>query len=152
MALLAGTNDLTAVHTVHVQYAAKGREIIVRIVMSASTGVPLYEQIVEQAREQILSGELPAGAALPSLRTLAAELRVSLITTTRAYNELAAAGLIINVPGKGSFVARLDRAEIKRGALEHARADIQRVVTSARSTGLITLEELTSMIREEWNR
>lgn len=122
-----------------------------RVVISVSSGEPLYEQIVAQVREQILTGQLPAGAALPSLRSLAAELRVSLITTTRAYNELAAAGLIVNVPGKGSFVAQLDQAEIRRGALEQARRDVRRVVDSTKGTGLIALEELTEMIREEWN-
>lgn len=122
-----------------------------RVVISVSSGEPLYEQIVAQVREQILTGQLPAGAALPSLRSLAAELRVSLITTTRAYNELAAAGLIVNVPGKGSFVAQLDQAEVRRGALEQARRDVRRVVDSTKGTGLIALEELTEMIREEWN-
>jgi GntR family transcriptional regulator len=78
------------------------------------SGVPLYEQIVEQVRQQIMAGKLAAGAALPSLRALAGELRVSLITTTRAYNDLAAEGLIVNVPGKGSFVAQIDPDEARR--------------------------------------
>lgn len=124
----------------------------IRVIVAATSGVPLYEQIVEQVRQQIMAGELPAGATLPSLRALAGELRVSLITTTRAYNDLAAEGLIVNVPGKGSFVAQLDPEEARRGALERARGGLRQVVGRAKNTGLVSLEELTSMIAEEWKR
>lgn len=121
-----------------------------RIIVSTTSGVPLYEQIVEQIRQQIMAGDIAAGAALPSLRALAGELRVSLITTTRAYNDLAAEGLIINVPGKGSFVAQLDPEEARRGALERARDGLRHVVGRVRNTGLVSLDELTAMIAEEW--
>lgn len=123
-----------------------------RVIVSATSGVPLYEQIVEQVRQQIMAGELAARAALPSLRVLAGELRVSLITTTRAYNDLAAEGLIVNVPGKGSFVAEFDPDEARRGALARAREGLRQVVARARPTGLVSLEELTGMIEEEWER
>jgi GntR family transcriptional regulator len=123
-----------------------------RVVVSPVSGVPLYQQIVEQIRQQIMSGELAAGAALPSLRALAAELRVSLITTTRAYNDLAVEGLIVNVPGKGSFVARIDPADARRSSLEQARAELREIVTRARHTGLVSLEELTAMLTQEWER
>lgn len=123
-----------------------------RVIVLAVSGVPLYEQIVEQIRQQIMAGELAAGTALPSLRVLAGELRVSLITTTRAYNDLAAEGLIVNVPGKGSFVAQLDPDEARRGALERAREGLRQVVARTRHTGLVSLNELTEMIAEEWER
>ncbi|PRI12358.1 hypothetical protein B4915_01385 [Leucobacter massiliensis] len=123
-----------------------------RVLVSQTSGVPLYEQIVEQLRQQILAGELEAGAALPSLRALAAELRVSLITTTRAYNELAAEGLIVNVPARGSFVAELDPDRARQGALNHARDGLRQLVARARPTGLVSLEELTRMLKEEWER
>ena len=123
-----------------------------RVIVSPVSGVPLYEQIVEQVRQQIMAGELAAGAALPSLRALAGELRVSLITTTRAYNDLAAEGLIANVPGKGSFVARIDADEARRNSLERARDGLRQIVDRTRHTGLVSLEELTAMLAEEWER
>jgi GntR family transcriptional regulator len=123
-----------------------------RVIVSPLSGVPLYEQIVEQVRQQVMAGELAAGAALPSLRALARELRVSLITTTRAYNDLAAEGLIVNVPGKGSFVAQIDPAEARRNSLERAREGLRQVVARIRHTGLVSLEELTAMLAEEWER
>lgn len=123
-----------------------------RVIVSPLSGVPLYEQIVEQVRQQIMTGELAAGAALPSLRALAGELRVSLITTTRAYNDLAAEGLIVNVPGKGSFVAQIDPDEARRNSLERAREGLSQVVARTRHTGLVSLEELTAMLAEEWER
>jgi GntR family transcriptional regulator len=123
-----------------------------RVVVSPVSGVPLYEQIVEQVRQQIMAGDLAAGAALPSLRALAGELRVSLITTTRAYNDLAAEGLIVNVPGKGSFVAEIDPDEARRSALDRARAELRQIADRARHTKLVSLEELTAMLAEEWER
>ncbi len=123
-----------------------------RVIVSPLSGVPLYEQIVEQVRQQIMTGELAAGTALPSLRVLAGELRVSLITTTRAYNDLAAEGLIVNVPGKGSFVAQIDPDEARRNSLERAREGLAQVVARTRHTGLVSLEELTVMLAEEWER
>jgi GntR family transcriptional regulator len=123
-----------------------------RVIVSLESGVALYEQIVEQVRQQIVAGELPAGTALPSLRALAAELRVSLITTTRAYNDLAAEGLIVNVPGKGSFVAQIDPDEARRSALERARAGLRQIVAHTRHTRLVSLAELTAILAEEWER
>lgn len=123
-----------------------------RVVLSHSSGVPLYEQIVEQIRQEILAGELASGAALPSLRALARDLRVSLITTTRAYNELAAEGLIVNVPAKGSFVADVDPRSAKTEALLRARADAGQMIGRAKAGGLISLEELQSILAEEWER
>jgi GntR family transcriptional regulator len=121
-----------------------------RVIVSPLSGVPLYEQIVEQVRQQIMAGEVPAGAELPSLRALARELRVSLITTTRAYNDLAAEGLIVNVPGKGSFVAQINPDEARRNSLVRAREGLRQVVARTRHTGLVSLEELTAMLAEEW--
>ena len=113
------------------------------VIVSPGPGVPLYEQIVEQIRQQIMAGELTAGTPLPSLRALAGELRVSLITTTRAYNDLAAEGLIVNVPGKGSFVAQIDATGLKRGLIETivslSRAEhkrrVQRTLAVVKSRG-----------------
>lgn len=75
-----------------------------KLIISSVSGEPIYEQIKNQIRSAIMSGELMAGEALPSLRKLAKELRISVLTVTRAYNELADEGLVENVQGKGTFV------------------------------------------------
>lgn len=75
------------------------------IILSNSSHLPIYEQIKLQLREQILNGELKANDQLPSLRALARDLRISILTCTRAYGELEREGFITSVPGKGFFVA-----------------------------------------------
>ena len=75
----------------------------VDIIISNSSGKPIYEQIADQVKEQIMAGALAAGDALPSMRLLAKELRISVITTKRAYEELERDGFLENVPGKGCF-------------------------------------------------
>ena len=78
-----------------------------RLVISNGSGMPIYEQIKAQIKEAILSGELEEEEALPSLRTLARELKISVLTTTRAYTELEQEGFVKNVQGKGAgFRAR----------------------------------------------
>ena len=81
----------------------------VDIIISNSSGKPIYEQIADQVKEQIMAGALAAGDALPSMRLLAKELRISVITTKRAYEELERDGFLENVPGKGCFVAPQNR-------------------------------------------
>lgn len=76
--------------------------------ISNSSDKPIYEQIMTQIKSQILSGALKEGDALPSIRVLARELRISVITTKRAYDELEHAGLLHSVAGKGTFVAAAD--------------------------------------------
>ena len=75
-----------------------------KLIISSVSGEPIYEQIKTQIRSAVLSGELKAGEALPSLRKLAKELRISVLTVTRAYNELADEGVVQNIQGKGTFV------------------------------------------------
>ena len=123
-----------------------------KVVVSLTSGVPLYAQIVDQIRQQIVSGALAAGEPLPSLRALASDLRVSLITTTRAYNELAAKGLTVNVPGKGSFVAQIDPAAARHDSLERVGEDLARIVASVKPSGLVSLEDLIDILTKEWNR
>ena len=84
------------------------------IIIRNSGGVPIYDQITRQMKGLILRGELKEGEALPSMRLLAKELRISVITTKRAYEELERDGFLDNVPGKGCFVAPQNR-ELLRG-------------------------------------
>ena len=95
------------------------------IILTNAGGQPIYDQIVSQIKAQILSGKLKEGDALPSLRTLAKDLRISVITTKRAYEELEREGFIVSLTGKGSFVAgantELIREEHLRRLEEHLR-------------------------------
>ena len=120
------------------------------VVLSHTSGVPLYEQIFEQLRSAILRGELAEGTQLTSLRQLARDLQVSLITTTRAYNDLAAAGLIANVPGKGSYVLAVDREASRVEAIRTVRDRLGRVVTAAATAG-IDPATLHDILDEVWN-
>ena len=109
----------------------------------------MYEQIVDQIRQAIWSGDLPAGTPLPSLRRLARDLEVSLITTTRAYNDLAAAGLIANQAGRGSFVLPQDEAETRERLLARLDRQLDDAVATARLAGL-DLSDLHERTARRW--
>lgn len=98
-----------------------------RIIISNSAGVPIYEQIKEQIKSAIFSGELNEGEALPSIRALARDLQVSVITTTRAYGDLEQEGFVTNVQGKGCFVL----PQNKELALERARTAVEESLAAA---------------------
>ena len=114
------------------------------ILIDNRSGKPIYEQIVDQLRDQILSGELQADEALPSIRSLAKDLRISVITTKRAYEELEAAGYIYTLPGKGSFVAPRNEALLREEHLRQLEEHLQEVRRLARLCGL-SREELTEL-------
>lgn len=107
-----------------------------RVVLSNSSQVPLYEQIKEQIGAAILGGDLAEGAALPSVRALARDLRISVITTTRAYAELAAEGFITTIPGKGTFVQALDSALVREQRVRQVETALQAALDAARPAGL----------------
>lgn len=120
------------------------------IVISNSSGKPIYEQITDQIKAQIMAGSLKAGDPLPSMRTLATDLRVSVITTKRAYNDLEAEGFIETVTGKGSFVAAQDPQLLRESNLREAEAHIGRAVEVARRAG-ISREELHEILDIEYD-
>jgi GntR family transcriptional regulator len=107
-----------------------------RVVLSNTSGVPLYEQIKEQVRTAILAGELAEGDALPSIRALARDLQISVITTTRAYADLAAEGFVANVPGKGAFVLGVDSALVHEQLLRQVEDGLGAALHAARLAGL----------------
>ncbi len=112
-------------------------EIIIR-----NTGdIPIYEQITRQVKSLILRGELKEGEALPSMRLLARDLRISVITTKRAYEELEREGFITTVPGKGCFVAPRNLELVREDALRRVEEHLSAAVEVAR-TAAISLEEL----------
>ena len=118
------------------------------IILSNSSGKPIYEQIADQVREQILSGALSAGDALPSMRVLAKELRISVITTKRAYEELERDGFLDNVPGNGCFVAPQNRELLREAQLRRVEDILAQAVDEARKGGfsLSELQELLTLL------
>ena len=121
------------------------------ILINSRSGVPIYEQIRDQIRGQILSGALEEEQALPSIRSLAKDLRISVITTKRAYEELESAGLIYTLPGKGSFVAARSPELLREEHLFELEEHLRRVQHLAHLCGLSReqLRELYEMVEEE---
>lgn len=123
--------------------------------ISQASGVPYYRQVVDQMAELIRSGRLPAGTLLPSVRELARQLLVSLITVRRSYADLESAGLIVRRQGQGTFVAEGVEAASRERALGEARAQLADAVSRARQLGLEGaelrrfLEQLLEQIGED---
>lgn len=115
------------------------------IIISNSSGRPIYDQIVSQIKNQIMAGELVEGEALPSMRVLAKELRISVITTKRAYEELEREGFIVSITGKGSFVASMDTELIREEVLKQIEEHISKAVDKANRAN-ISLKELTQLL------
>ena len=116
------------------------------IVISNASGAPIYEQICSQIKAGIISGELAEGDALPSMRLLAKELRISVITTKRAYEELEREGFLVTYPGKGSFVAGKNLELIREERLRQIEELLSRARELAAQCGL-TDAELAEMLR-----
>ena len=106
------------------------------IYISNTSGVPIYAQITEQIRAKILSGELKEGEMLPSIRLLAKELRISVITNKRAYEDLEQAGFLYTLPGKGSFVAAQNPEIHREEALRQVEQHLQDAIDAARRGGI----------------
>ena len=115
------------------------------IIISNSSGKPIYEQITQQIKNKILTGELSEGDALPSMRLLARELHISVITTKRAYEELERDGFLETVTGKWSFVARRNLEFIREEQLRVIEEGLAKCVDLAK-TGGVTLSELFEML------
>ena len=116
------------------------------IIISNSNGKPIYEQITSQIKSLIMNGELKEGDALPSMRRLATELHISVITTQRAYEELERDGFISTVVGKGSFVAGSNHEILKEEQFRLVEEYLQKAVDIARGSG-ISMEEMEDIIR-----
>ncbi|MDO4718709.1 MAG: GntR family transcriptional regulator [Propionibacteriaceae bacterium] len=119
--------------------------MVVSIVLSNTSGVPIYEQIKQQLRAGILRGDLAEGQALPSIRGLARDLQVSVITTTRAYADLAAEGFVTNVPGKGSYVLPRDSRLVREQVLREIEDAFAAGIRQARLAG-IAADELHALL------
>lgn len=113
--------------------------------ISNSSGQPIYDQIFAQIKNLIITGELKEGDSLPSMRLLAKELRISVITTKRAYEELERDGFIVSITGKGSFVATKNTDFIREEHLRIAEEHLQKAVEASLTAG-VTLKELIDLL------
>ena len=111
------------------------------IILSSASEKPIYEQITSQIKEMIMTGELKPGEALPSMRKLAKDLHVSVITTQRAYDDLSKDGFIVTIPAKGTFVSTQNQDFIRGEKLRRIEGVLSDAARLGRENGL-SLEEL----------
>ena len=121
------------------------------IVISNSGEIPIYEQIASQIKSAVIAGEVKPGEPLPSLRFLAKELRVSVISTKRAYEELEREGYITSVPGKRSFAAEINRELLREEQYKRLEEHLNEAVDAARTAGISLgeMKELLETLYEE---
>jgi len=132
-------------YTVYIQYT-QYRGGMLRIIISNASDKPIYEQIADQIKTHIINGELMEGEMLPSIRNLAKELQISVITTKRAYEELEREGYIVSVPGKGSFVSAQTKELLKEARVRIVEDKLEEAVAAAKTIDL-PLDELINMLR-----
>jgi GntR family transcriptional regulator len=123
----------------------KGGADKMKIIIANSSPDPIYEQIVRQVKTQIISGELEEGTALPSIRKLARELNISVITTKRSYEDLEREGFIDTVAGKGSFVAVQNKEFLRETRMKIVEDKLGEAISEAKMLGL-GIEELKEMM------
>ena len=120
-----------------------------RIIISNRSGVPIYEQIKEQIKAAIFSGELQEDVMLPSMRQLARDLKISVITTTRAYSDLEQEGFVANVQGKGCFVLPRNTELARENAMHKMESGLSTAINAAKAEG-ITKEEVIERLHLLW--
>ncbi len=121
-----------------------------KIIISNSSPDPIYEQVSKQIKAQIISGELAEGDPLPSIRKLAMELQISVITTKRAYEELEKEGFIDTVSGKGCFVAMQNKELLREKKMKTVEDLLSDAVSEAKKLG-INLKEIKEMLELLYN-
>ena len=117
-----------------------------KLIINNSSMQPIYEQIVAQVRNKIMQGELEEDTALPSVRTLAKDLRVSALTVKKAYDTLEQEGFVVTVHGKGSFVACANQELMLEEKKKDVEADLEKAIRKGRSCGMSN-EEITELFQ-----
>lgn len=120
------------------------------IVISNNINLPIYEQIVRAIKNEIIAGNIKEDDVLPSIRGLARDLQISIITTNRAYEELEKEGLIYSKAGKGFFVSKQNTNMLKEKKIQGIENDIQELVKECKKSG-ITKEEMLGIIEVIWD-
>lgn len=117
-----------------------------KLILSNRSGVPIYEQIKTQIREAIFTGQLQEDDVLPSIRQLARDLKISVITTTRAYSDLEDEGFVVNVQGKGCYVLPQNKEMQRENALRKIESGLSDAIAAARAGG-IAKDEVFEVLR-----
>jgi GntR family transcriptional regulator len=120
-----------------------------KIIVSNRSGIPIYEQIKEQIKTEIFSGELQEDDILPSIRQLAQDLKISVITTTRAYSDLEQEGFIVNVQGKGCFVLPRNTELARENAMHKIESGLSSAILAAKAEN-VTKEEVIERLNLLW--
>ena len=122
-----------------------------KIIINSSSMVPIYEQIMDQIKAKITAGELKENDALPSVRTLAKELKISALTVKKGYDNLEQEGYTVTVHGKGSYVAAANKERMKEEQRREVEEDLDNAVQKGRRCGLTDEEirELFELIMED---
>ncbi len=115
------------------------------ISISLTSGEPIYLQIREQVKNHILSGQLQEGASLPSIRSLAQHLKISVITTKRAYEELEQEGFVISVAGKGTYVSGTSKEKLREWKYREIEGELKQCVEKGKAIGL-SRQELEQLV------
>lgn len=122
-----------------------------RILISYESGVPIYEQIKSELRGQIIRGDLPPDNLLPSIRTLARELKIGVITAKRAYDDLCAEGFLYSVQGKGMYVADFDKGKAESYAVNEIRSRLKEIAAFAEKNS-VDEKTVINLIKEIWEK
>ena len=117
-----------------------------KIIISTTLNLPIYEQIINQIRDAVVSGELQEGGGMPSIRVLARDLQVSVITTKRAYEELEKEGVIASVPGKGFYVCRQNNDILKEKQMRQLEQRYEDLIRDSKSAGM-QMEDIIELIQ-----
>ena len=119
------------------------------IIISNKSGIPIYEQIIKGIKDEIIKGNLEKNSLIPSIRNLARELRVSVITSKKAYEELERQGYVYTVRGKGTFVADTNLDLIKKDKIKEIEKELLETIDNAKSIGL-NYEKVKEMLKSLW--
>jgi GntR family transcriptional regulator len=124
-----------------------------KLIINGSSMTPIYEQIMEGIRKMIASGELANGDALPSVRTLANELRISVLTVKKAYDRLEEEGFVVTVHGKGTYVAATDRQLAMEARKKAVEDDFAAAVEKARAVGFTRNDilDIVALVLEDYD-
>lgn len=117
-----------------------------KIVISTTVHTPIYEQIVNQIRDAVVKGELVQGEGIPSIRILARDLQVSVITTKRAYEELEKEGVIESIPGRGFYICRQNNDHLREKQMMNLEKKFSDLILESKSAGM-NLEDIVEMIK-----
>lgn len=117
-----------------------------KILISTTTHTPIYEQIVNQIRDAVVKGELTAGEGIPSIRMLARDLQVSVITTKRAYEELELEGVIESIPGRGFYICKQNNDHLREKQILNLEKQFSDLLLESKRAGM-SLEDIIEMIQ-----